>query len=190
VSSIRLYILGALAEHGPLHGHQLRLLAEKEHITLWTDISVGSLYGAIKRLAHEHLIDEIRHEQEGGYPTRQVWQITVAGREALRTLWFDALSDVVVRPDPFDLAMSRWDVESVDSIPAVVEARVAALETLRSAADARRAAAGPRLTATEKFVMTHKAARLQAEIDWHTTLLNALPELVADELARKDTDHA
>ena len=41
-----------------MHGHQLRLLAEEEHVALWTDITVGSLYGAIKRLAAEELIEE------------------------------------------------------------------------------------------------------------------------------------
>ena len=48
MSSIRLYVLGALAEGGEMHGHQLRQLAELEHIDQWTDVSVGALYGAIK----------------------------------------------------------------------------------------------------------------------------------------------
>lgn len=48
-----------------MHGHQLRLLAEREHVTLWTDITVGALYGAIKRLAAEDLIAEERTEKEG-----------------------------------------------------------------------------------------------------------------------------
>jgi hypothetical protein len=30
VSSILIFILAALAERGPMHGHQLRLLAEEE----------------------------------------------------------------------------------------------------------------------------------------------------------------
>ncbi len=51
MSSIRIFILGALADRGPMHGHQLVLLANKEHISEWADITVGSLYGAIKRLA-------------------------------------------------------------------------------------------------------------------------------------------
>jgi hypothetical protein len=42
-----------------MHGHQLRLLAEEEHVALWTDITVGSLYGAIKRLAAEELNEEV-----------------------------------------------------------------------------------------------------------------------------------
>ena len=58
MSSIRLFILGALADEGEMHGHQLRQLAEMEHIDMWTDITVGALYGAIKRLAAEDLIEE------------------------------------------------------------------------------------------------------------------------------------
>src|SRR5262245_61880972 len=111
MSSIRLYILGALADEGEMHGHQLRQLAEKEHVHLWTDISVGALYGALKRLAAEGLIDEARTEREGAYPERQVWRITDAGRLSLALLRDAALREVVVRPDPFDLAMSRLDRE-------------------------------------------------------------------------------
>ena len=62
-----------------MHGHQLRQLAELEHLDMWTDISVGALYGAIKRLAAEDLIEEARVEREGAYPERQVWRITEAG---------------------------------------------------------------------------------------------------------------
>ena len=82
MSSVRLYILGALAVEGPMHGHQLRLLAEKEHVHYWTDISVGSLYGVIKRLAAEGLITELRVEREGNYPERQVYDVSPAGRVA------------------------------------------------------------------------------------------------------------
>ncbi|MDQ1605986.1 MAG: hypothetical protein QOJ18_353, partial [Microbacteriaceae bacterium] len=51
MSSIRLFILGSLAERGPMHGHGLLLLAEEEHIDLWTDFAASAVYGAIKRLA-------------------------------------------------------------------------------------------------------------------------------------------
>ena len=91
VSSIRIFLLAALEERGPMHGHQLRLLAEEEHVALWTDITVGSLYGAIKRLAAEELIEEVRVERSGAYPQRQVWAITDAGREALGGLRLRAL---------------------------------------------------------------------------------------------------
>ena len=100
MSSIRLYILGALADEGDMHGHQLRQLAEKEHVDEWTDISVGALYGALKRMHAEGLIDEVRTEREGAYPERQVWTITESGQIALGKLRYDGLTQIVARADP------------------------------------------------------------------------------------------
>ncbi len=48
VSSIRLFILGTLAASGPLHGHQIRQQAQTDRTETWTDIKVGSVYGALK----------------------------------------------------------------------------------------------------------------------------------------------
>ena len=53
VSSIRLFILGTLSASGPLHGHQIRQQAQSDRTEMWTDIRVGSVYGALKRLASE-----------------------------------------------------------------------------------------------------------------------------------------
>ncbi|MDY7557672.1 PadR family transcriptional regulator [Cryobacterium sp. 10C3] len=117
MSSIRLFILGSLAERGPMHGHQLRLLAEEEHVHMWTDISVGAVYGAIKRLATEGLISVARVEREGHYPERQVYEISDAGRRDLAALRLDGLRTIVLKPDPFDLAMTRLDPDRLDELP-------------------------------------------------------------------------
>lgn len=187
MSSIRLFILGALATEGEMHGHQLRQLAEKEHIDEWTDISVGGLYGAIKRLHAEHLITEVRVEREGAYPERQVWGITPAGRESLAALRHSGLAEVVLRPDPFDLAMSRFDLDRADLLPATLEARIARLRELLAEAEARDAAIKQYLTVGEQYVMTHRSAHLRADIEWHEELARRLPEIIADELSRKDS---
>ena len=86
MSSIRVFLLGALAERGPMHGHQLRLLAEKEHVHMWTDFHVGGIYGALKRLLAEDLVEPVRTEREGARPERQIVRITEAGRRALDAL--------------------------------------------------------------------------------------------------------
>lgn len=65
MSSIRLFILSCFAEIGPMHGHRLRLEAEGKRLPLWTDISVGAVYGAINRLASEGLLRELLRETEG-----------------------------------------------------------------------------------------------------------------------------
>ena len=184
MSSVRLYILGALAAEGPMHGHQLRLLAEQEHVHYWTDVSVGSLYGAIKRLAAEGLIAELRVEREGNYPERQVYGITEAGYAALADLRREGLDTVVFRADPFDLAMSRLDPASLDGVGETLSARLATLRDMLAASEAQRAKADPYLTVNERFVLSHKSARLTADIEWHEALLTELPRIIADESAR------
>jgi DNA-binding PadR family transcriptional regulator len=186
MSSIRLYILGALDEHGPMHGHQLKLLAEEEHIDIWTDISVGALYGAVKRLAAEGLIEEVRTEREGSYPERQVYGITATGVASLAALRRGALRELVMKPDPFDLAMARLDRSKLDELPDVVSGRLDALRAQLDHTIAHTRNVSHHLTPTERFVMTHDEARIRAEIQWHQDLLAALPTLIADETARQD----
>lgn len=168
-----------------MHGHQLRLLAEEEHVALWTDITVGSLYGAIKRLAAEELIEEVRVERSGAYPQRQVWAITDAGREALGGLRLRALRDIVIKPDPFDIAMTRLDDAHLDDLPAIITARIASLSATLEQWEAHAHAIDRYLSVSERIVMKHRADRLRAEIAWHEELLAALPEIVADHRARR-----
>jgi DNA-binding PadR family transcriptional regulator len=184
MSSIRLYILGALDERGEMHGHQLRLLAEEEHVHLWTDVTVGALYGAIKRLATEGLITEVRSEREGSYPERVVYGITPAGEESLADLRVGGLTEVVMRHDPFDLAMTRLDPDRLEALPGLIEQRIATLDAMLAASRQNLARADPYLTVSERFVMNHRAARLLAEIEWHRSLVSELPQIIADESAR------
>jgi DNA-binding PadR family transcriptional regulator len=184
VSSIRIFILGSLEQRGPMHGHQLRLLAEQEHLAMWTDITVGGLYGALKRLATENLIEQVRVEQAGAYPPRQIWSITEAGREALSSLRLRALSDIVVKPDPFDLAMTRLDKDHLMDLPVTIAARISSLSAMLTEWEARAAAADRYLSVSEKLMVKHRLDRLRADITWHQELADQLPDIIADEQAR------
>ncbi len=79
MSSIRLFILSSFAERGAMHGHRLRLEAERNHVSLWTEISAGAVYGAMKRLASEGLLRKSGQEREGARPVRQLYEITERG---------------------------------------------------------------------------------------------------------------
>lgn len=184
MSSIRLFILGSLEQNGPMHGHQLRLLAEEEHVDTWTDISVGSLYGAIKRLASEGLIEELRTEREGSYPPRQVWGITKEGRIAAGVLRMGALREIVIKPDPFDLALSRLDLDHLDDLPPMMEARLAALRARLADLESHLGAIARYLTKAEILASEHQINRLRAEVAWHERLIDALPEIISDERTR------
>ncbi len=189
MSSIRLFILGALAEQGEMHGHQLKNLAEQERIQLWTDITVGGLYGALKRLAADGLIEEVRTEQVGAYPARQVWAITRAGRISLAHLRHDGLREIVFRPDPVDLALARQDRGHFGEMPGIIEARLADLRAMLVDAERHERVAAPHLTPLEARAIDHKHARLVAEIAWHEALLADIPTLLAEEADRKDHPH-
>lgn len=184
MSSIRLFILDSFERHGEMHGHQLRQLAEMEHVHLWTDVSVGSLYGAIKRMVGEELLGIVRTEREGNFPERQVYAITEPGRTLLAELRTRELATITFRPDPFDLAISRLDAERLDELPTVLAARLRGLESLlaESLAGAERAA--PFLSIVESLAMTHRERRLRTEIAWLSELITTLPAIVDDERAR------
>ena len=184
MSSIRLYILDALARRGDMHGHQLRLLAEEEHVHLWTDVSVGALYGELKRLAGEGLLAEVRTEREGSYPERQVYGITGPGRTVLDDLHRQHLEQVAFKPDPFDLALSRPDPETLHELPAAVAARLHTLHQLLDETQRQHAHARPYLSVAETQAMLHREHRLRAEIAWHTDLVADLPDVIADDRTR------
>ncbi len=184
MSSIRLYILDALARRGEMHGHQLRLLAEQEHVHLWTDFSVGGLYGALKRLAGEGLLAEVRTEREGGYPERQVYGITAAGRTVLDGLHREHLEHVAFKPDPFDLALSRPDPTRLDELPDAVAVRLTTLRRLLEDSERQNATARPYLSLGETHALLHREHRLRAELAWHEELAAALPDVIADERTR------
>lgn len=188
MSSIRIFILSALSERGPTHGHQLGLLAEEEHLDLWTDITTGGLYGAIKRLAAEGLIEEVRTEKVGSYPVRKVWRITDAGSRALSSLKMRGLREIVLKPDPFDLAITRLDPDRLDDLDSVIAARIASLEAMLTDYETHMRAVARYLTLAESLAMRHNVVRLQAEIAWHHELAAQMPQLISDEKARR-TSH-
>ena len=185
MNPMRLFILGALDARGEMHGHQLRLQAEEERIHLWADVTVGGLYGAIKRLANEGLIREVRTEREGNYPERQVYAITEEGRTALGVQRDEGLRSIVFRPDPFDLALTRLDPDGLDRLGPTLELRILGLERLLAEQEAMLVRAAPHLSIAETWVMHHRADRIRAEIASHRTLLSLVPEIIDDELARK-----
>jgi DNA-binding PadR family transcriptional regulator len=184
MSSVRLFILDAFERHGEMHGHHLRLQAEEERVALWTDITVGALYGAIKRLAADGLITEVRVEREGNFPERQIYAITDAGRRALGTMRHQGLVDLALKPDPFDLAFTRLDPERLDELPRTIGVRLSSLERLLSDTVEMNSFARPWLTAAETFALSHREHRLRAEIDWHRQLIEQLPDIIADEKNR------
>lgn len=185
VSSIRIFILGSLAERGPMHGHQMRLQAEQDHTHMWTDFTVGSIYGAMKRLATEGEIQEMRTERAGHRPERQIYEITESGRAALHEMSLVTLRNFTLRPDPFDLALSRMDPASLPQLTVTLHARRAAIEAAMSTHQANVDRVASLLSVAETHTMTHQRFRLQAELDSLDAVIADLPAILTDEQSRK-----
>lgn len=181
MSSIRLFILSSFAEHGPMHGHLLRSVAEKMKVPLWTDISVGAVYGAMKRLAAEGLLRETGREQEGNRPTRQVYEITPEGRLVLDQLRREGLSEVWFKPDPFDLALTRMDAKTQKALPQIISGRLEAVKAALAERKRIGAETKPHAGPAKQWVLKHSEYRLEAEVRYLRDLLKASGDLVAEK---------
>jgi DNA-binding PadR family transcriptional regulator len=168
-----------------MHGHALRLLAEEEHIDEWAEVSPGAIYGAIKRLAAEELIEPLRLEREGNYPERQVYEISSAGVESLSVILREALDNLVYRPDPVDLALARLDEQSLDTLRETLENRMAEIRARIDAEHIKLDRIGQYLTLMERHLMNHDIHRLRGELAWHEEMMEALPAIIDDEKSRK-----
>ncbi len=180
VSSIRLFILGTLAASGPLHGHQIRQQAQSDRTEIWTDIRVGSVYGALKRMANEGLIRELRTERVGNRPERTVYEITHEGRRALAAVHDQALRELAIRNDPFDLALAQSREVKPDDLARTVAHRLAAYEVHLSAMRQHAEHADPYVNEAERMALKHLIVRAEAEVAWHKELASRLPEITAD----------
>jgi DNA-binding PadR family transcriptional regulator len=180
MSSVRLYILGALAELGPMHGHQIRREAQTNRTELWTDIKVGSLYAALGRMADEGIIEAVRTERSGNMPARTVYAITDTGRQELSVSRDDVLREVRLRPDPVDLALQYSADLGADTLVDVFTTRRAALAAELDAWRLLRTQAEPHIGGLERLSFDHITTRLTAELAWHDHVLAELPAALAE----------
>jgi DNA-binding PadR family transcriptional regulator len=161
----RLFVLGALAKHGPMYGHQIRRDARTDRADLWSDVRPGSLYGALHRMAAEGLIEPVRTEQSGNLPARTVYAITAEGQRELRALRTEALEDIGLRPDPVDLALVMSGDLDAEVLRGYIENRIKMLDS-QAARHAHHAA--------DDLVAEHTRLRVAAELAWHQLVLDRI----------------
>jgi DNA-binding PadR family transcriptional regulator len=175
----RLFVLGALAKHGPMYGHQIRRDARMDRADLWSDVRPGSLYGALHRLAAEGLIEPVRTEQSGHLPARTVYAITAEGQRELRALRAEALQEVGLRPDPVDLALVMSGDLDDDVLRGYIEDRIRALRSQAACYAHHGERVWPDQTVADDLVLEHARLRIEAELAWHQMLLDRVGKLTA-----------
>ncbi|HXL91820.1 MAG TPA: PadR family transcriptional regulator [Streptosporangiaceae bacterium] len=184
----RLFVLGALARHGAMYGHQIRRDARMDRADLWSDVRPGSLYGALHRLAAEGLIEEVRTEQSGNLPARTVYAITAEGQRELRALRAEALRETGLRPDPVDLALVMSEDLEAGVLRGYVVDRIRVL-TAQAAQFAHHAErTWPDQTVADDLVLEHARLRIEAELAWHRMVLSRAGQLTADSVPVPPSD--
>jgi DNA-binding PadR family transcriptional regulator len=177
VNPTRLFVLGALARHGPMYGHQIRRGARVDRTELWSEVRPGSLYGALHRMAAEGLVEAVRTEQVGNLPARTVYAITNEGRRELLALRAEAFRHVGLRPDPVDLAVAMSGELPEEELRGLVGDRQRALAAQLQFFRHERERAWAEQTVADSLILRHAIGRLEAEIRWHGELLDAIPKL-------------
>ena len=176
----RLFVLGALAKHGPMYGHQLRRDARIDRTEMWSEVQPGSLYSALHRLAAEGLIEPLRTEQDGQLPARTVYGLTPEGRRELRVLRAEALQEIRLRPDPVDLALAMSADLSEEALRGYIEDRIRVLSAQASQLQHQRERAWPDQTVADDLVVEHVRLRVQAELSWHELVLDQVGKIMSE----------
>jgi DNA-binding PadR family transcriptional regulator len=187
VNPTRLFVLGALAKHGPMYGHQLRRDARLDRTEMWSEVRPGSLYSALHRMAAEGLIEPLRTEQHGQLPARTVYGITSEGRRELRALRAEALQEVRLQPDPVDLALAMSGDLDEDTLRGYFEDRIRVLATQAAVFERQRDRSWPDQTAADDLVVEHACQRIQAELGWHRQVLDQLGKLTGACTPERET---
>lgn len=106
MSEATYFVLAALLE-GPLHGYAIMKRAEEQSDGR-VRLAVGTLYGALDRLAGNGLIEVDREETVAGRP-RRYFRITEDGRSAVvaEARRMEQAAKVVNRPTPARMRTAR-----------------------------------------------------------------------------------
>jgi DNA-binding PadR family transcriptional regulator len=173
----RLFVLGALARHGAMYGHQIRRDARIDRTEMWSEVKPGSLYLALHKLEGEGLIEPLRTEQQGNRPARTVYAITAEGRRELRALRAEALREVALRPDPVDLALAVSGDLDEDVLRGFMAGRRDVLSSRMASLTRDREQRWPDQTAADDLIMDHLMARIETELRWHDAVLDRVGKL-------------
>jgi DNA-binding PadR family transcriptional regulator len=185
--STRLVILGFLRGR-PQYGYEIKQMIE--HVMGdWTDIAFGSIYYALGKLADEGYVEKAGTEQEGGRPSRTVYQITDTGREEFMRLLRKVWDNVERQTFDFDIGLSFMSALPIDEVTECLGKRITHLEHVLQYLDAHQAEELADVdhvpTHLASTVFDHHRRHLQAELDWtRELLLNVEQGVYDDELDR------
>ena len=165
----RLMILGVLAERGPMHGHQIRRIAELTNTEVWGGITGGALYSELRKLDGDGLIEATHEEQIGRRPARTVYRITDEGRLELIVQRDAAIEVIFGSADPVSVVLlfaAGTDMTELGDRLAIRRARIAA-QLADMTKERERLTQQGLLPPLAAIAFRRGELKLEAELRWH-----------------------
>ncbi|HEX5566359.1 MAG TPA: PadR family transcriptional regulator [Streptomyces sp.] len=159
---MRLPLLALLAA-GPAHGYELKQDLEKLLGAAYPQPNVGQIYVTLGRLEKSGLIkgEEVAQTTR---PNKRIYQLTDAGREAVRT-WFEEPADEPRVRDEFFMKLAlALQTGLADQIVLINKQRRQYLNTMRELS--RLAASEARDNRVAQLLIEGAMLHLQADLDW------------------------
>jgi DNA-binding PadR family transcriptional regulator len=118
----------SILRSGPVHGYELKRRVQRPSLTA---LSNNSLYPMLRRFENDGLVTKSTESQEGK-PARNVYAITEAGRERLRTLLWALPPDLASSEEEFLVRVSFFHEIPQANQRAIIAAREAVLAASRA----------------------------------------------------------
>jgi DNA-binding PadR family transcriptional regulator len=153
---------------GPAHGYELKRRVQRPSLAA---LSNNSLYPMLRRFENEGLVTRATEAQQGK-PARNVYSITDAGRERLRTLLWELPRELATNEEEFLVRVSFFPEIPEANQRAIVAAREAVLAASRAKVSSLITELTPS-AANEwrgSIVMNHVLDTIDAERAWIATI--------------------
>jgi DNA-binding PadR family transcriptional regulator len=159
---VRQHLLALLAKE-PAHGYELKLALEQTFGEAYPSPNIGQVYVTLKRLEQDGLVRSQDVEQTAR-PNKRVYELTPAGREALRA-WVDEPSDGPrVRDDFFTKLVLAPMAGFAGRMELITKQRRHYLGIMRNLTGL--AAESERADAPARLLIEGAILHLQADLDW------------------------
>jgi DNA-binding PadR family transcriptional regulator len=176
MSSTRLLVLGVVRIFQPVHGYDVRRELLSWRADQWANVAPGSIYGALKSLAKDNLLEVEGTDQVGGRPERTTYRLTDEGEKEfhnlLRATWW-----AIGQPlDPLMPGVCFLPAMHQDELIAALKHRQTQIHGIMKHMDYMIAGI-PGSSTTPAHVaelMRLSKARTAAEISWAEALIAAL----------------
>lgn len=173
--SVRLFVLG-LVNRKDIHGYEIKATAKLWGVERWARLHEGSIYHALAKLKEERLIEERAVEVSEKNGLRYVYCVTPEGRDAFLELLRETCRTAPTEGRDIDFALAFIDHLPPNERILLLEERHARLVEARTRlqADLNDLGQYPDLHPWVSLGMRHTLARIEAEIAWNGSLLQAV----------------